>query len=63
MTSLDVLEEYRGAAKPFLPELRRMEVSMRKMKKEHDKLVEVIALIEGDANPPELISLKEHLKK
>lgn len=61
--SLEVLKHYRGAAKSSLPELRKMEVEFRKMKKEHDKLVEVIAIIEKDTNPPELISLKDFLKK
>jgi hypothetical protein len=61
MTSLDVLKEYRGAARSALPELRKMEVELRKMKKEHDKLVEVMAVIEDDKNPPKLISLKDYL--
>ena len=60
--SLDVLKQYRGAARSALPELKKMEVEFRKMKKEHDKLVEVIAIIEKDTNPPELISLKDFLK-
>jgi HEAT repeat protein len=60
--SLDVLKQYRGAAKSALPELRKMEVEFRKMKKEHDKLVEVIAIIEKDTHPPELVSLKDYLK-
>lgn len=58
-TSVDVLKKYRGAAKPILPELRKLEVEIRNTKKEHDKLVEVIALIENDSNPPKLISLKD----
>lgn len=58
-TSLDVLKQYRGAAKPILPELKKLEVELRKNPKEHDKLVEVMALIENDTNPPKLISLKD----
>jgi hypothetical protein len=63
MTSLDVLKEYRGAAKPVLPELKKLEVSFRKLKAEHAKLLEVMALIENDQNPPKLISLQDYLDK
>ena len=59
--SLDVLKQYRGAAKSALPELRKLEADLRKTPKEHDKLMEVIAIIEKDTNPPKLISLKDHL--
>lgn len=59
--SLDVLKEYRGSAKSILPELRKLEVEFSKMKKEHDKLVEVISIIENDNNPPKLISLNAYL--
>ena len=58
-TSLDVLKQYRGAAKSILPELKKLQVELRNNPKEHDKLVEVIALIENDSNPPKLISLKD----
>ena len=58
-TSIDVLKKYRGAAKSILPELKKLEVDIRNTKKEHDKLVEVIALIENDANPPKLIRLQD----
>ncbi len=61
-TSLDVLKQYGGAAKPILPELRKLEGELTKTPKEHDKLVEVIKLIENDNNPPALISLKDFLK-
>ena len=57
-TSIEVLKKYRGAAKSILPELKKLEVEIRNTKKEHDKLVEVIALIENDNTPPKLISLK-----
>jgi len=57
-TSIDVLKKYRGAAKSILPELKKLEVEIRNTKKEHDKLVEVIALIENDNTPPKLINLK-----
>ncbi|MDA0766916.1 MAG: DUF6288 domain-containing protein [Verrucomicrobia bacterium] len=62
-TSLEVLRQYRGAAKSALPQLREMEVAFRKMPKEHEQLVAVIALIENDANPPKLVSLRDHLRK
>ena len=60
--SLDVLKQYRGAAKSALPELKKMEIELRKSKKEHDKLVEVMAVIENDKNPPKLISFKDYLR-
>ena len=60
-TSIDVLKQYRGAAKPILPELRKLEVAIRNTPKPHAKLVEVITLIENDANPPTLINLKSSL--
>jgi len=58
--SLDVLKEYRGAAKSAPPELRELEVEWRG-KTEHKKLAEVIAVIEIDTNPPKLISLRDYL--
>jgi HEAT repeat protein len=61
-TSLDVLKQYGGAAKPILPELKKLEAEIRKNPKEHDKLMEVIKFIENDNNPPKLISLKDFLK-
>ena len=57
-TSLDVLKQYRGAAKSALPELKSLETAFRKTPKERDKLLEVIAIIEKDPNPPKLVSLK-----
>ena len=62
-TSLDVLKEYRGSAKSILPELKKLEADFRNMKAEHAKLLEVMALIENDNNPPKLISLKEYVDK
>lgn len=62
-TSLDVLKEYRGAAKTILPELKKLEPEFRHMAKEHAKLLEVMKLIEDDPNPPKLISLKDYLEK
>jgi HEAT repeat protein len=59
--SLDVLKQYRGAAKPILPQLKKLESELAKTPKEHDKLVEVIRLIEKDDNPPKLISLKAYM--
>ena len=56
--SLAVLKEYRGAARSALPELRKLEAEWRG-KPEHKKLLEVIAVIENDKDPPKLISLKE----
>jgi hypothetical protein len=61
LASLDVLKEYRGAAKSVLPELRKLEVEWKGMKAELKKLTEVIAVIENDKDPPKLISLKERL--
>ena len=61
-SSLDVLKQYGGAAKPILPELRKLVGELTKTPKEQQKLVEVIALIENDNNPPALISLKDYLK-
>jgi len=63
MESLEVLKQYRGAAKPVLPELKKMEVDFAKMQKEHDKLVQVISVIENDTNPPKLTSLKDHINQ
>ena len=63
LEALDVLKEYRGAAKSVLPELKTLEVELRKMKPQHDKLMEVIAAVENDKNPPKLISLKDYLGK
>ncbi len=57
-TSIDVLKKYRGAAKTILPDLKKLETEIRNTKKEHDKLVELIALIESDTNPPKLIRLQ-----
>jgi hypothetical protein len=59
MASLDVLEQYRGAAKSVLPGLKKLEVELRGMKKEHERITEVIAVIENDRNPPKLIRLKD----
>ena len=61
--SLDVLKQYRGAARPILPELKKLETQWRKEKRKDflDKLAEVLAAIENDKNPPTLISLKEYL--
>ncbi|MCX5656457.1 MAG: DUF6288 domain-containing protein [Planctomycetota bacterium] len=61
LESLDVLKQYRGAAKSVLPDLKKLEVELRKMKPQHDKIIEVIAVIENDKNPPRLISLKDYL--
>jgi HEAT repeat protein len=61
LESLDVLKQYGGAAKSVLPELRKLEVELRGMKPQHDKIIEVIAVIENDKNPPKLISLKDYL--
>jgi len=59
--SLDVLKQYRGAAKSALPEMKKLEADLRKTPKEHDKLIEVISIIEKDSTPPKLISLKDRL--
>lgn len=57
-TSLDVLKEYRGAAKSALPELKKLDTEFARMPKERAKLAEVVGLIEQDPNPPKLTSLK-----
>ena len=63
--SLDILKHYRGAARPILPELKKLEAQWRKEKRKDwlKKLAEVVAAIENDKNPPKLISLKEYLGK
>jgi hypothetical protein len=61
--SLDVLRQYGGAARSVLPELKKLEVELRGMKPQHDKIMEVIAAVENDKNPPKLISLKDYLHK
>jgi hypothetical protein len=58
MESLDVLKQYRGAAESVLPDLKKLEVEFHKMEPQHDKIMEVIAVIENGKNPPRLISLK-----
>jgi len=63
LEALDVLKEYGGAAKSGLPELKAMEVELRGMKPQHGKLMEVIAAIENDGNPPKLVSLRDYLGK
>ncbi|MCY3019138.1 MAG: DUF6288 domain-containing protein [Planctomycetota bacterium] len=63
LESLEVLKKYRGAAKSVLPDLRKLEVELRTMKPQHDRLMEVIAIIENDNDPPKLIRLKDCLGK
>ncbi|NQT54393.1 HEAT repeat domain-containing protein, partial [bacterium] len=65
MVSLNVLKEYRGAARSALPELKKLEAQWRAEKRADflKKLAEVVAAIESDNNPPELISLKDYLGK
>ncbi len=60
-TSIEVLKQYRGAAKSILPDLRKLEIAIRNTPKPHAKLVEVIALIENDTTPPTLIHLDSSL--
>ena len=63
--SLDVLKQYRGAARPILPELKKLEAQWRKENRKDflKKLAEVRAVIENDKNPPKLISLKQYLER
>jgi len=63
--SLDVLKEYRGAARSALPELKKLEAQWRAEKRADflKKLAEVVAAIESDKHPPKLISLKDYLGK
>jgi len=65
MVSLDVLKQYRGAARSALPELRKLEAQWRAEKRMDwvKKLTEVVAAIENDKNPPKLVSLKDYLGK
>jgi len=63
LESLDVLKQYRGAARSVLPELKKLETDFAKMKPQRDKLMDVIAVIEKDKDPPKLISLKDCLGK
>ncbi len=58
--SLKVLTEYRGAAKSVVPDLKKI---ADESPKEKAAIMEVIKVIEGDPNPPKLVSLKDHLKK
>ena len=59
--SLDVLKQYRGSAISAVPDLKQLEPALRKTPKEHDKLMEVISIIEKDTSPPKLTSLKTPL--
>jgi hypothetical protein len=65
MASLDVLKQYRGAARPILPELKKLEAQWHKEKRKDflKKLGEVYAAIKNDKNPPKLIRLKDYLNK
>ena len=58
--SLKVLKEYRGAAKSVVPNLKKI---ADESPKEKAAIMEVVGIIESDTNPPQMISLKEHLKK
>jgi hypothetical protein len=59
--SLDVLKQYRGGARPVLPDLRRLKAQWidEKRKDWIKKADELIALIENDKDPPKLVSLAE----
>jgi len=61
--SLDILKQYRGAARPILPELKKLKVQWRKERRNDwlKKLAKLIAAIENDKDPPKLISLKQYL--
>jgi len=63
--SLDILKQYRGAARPVLPDLKKLKVQWRKERRADwvKKADELIAGIENDKNPPKLISLKQYLGK
>jgi HEAT repeat protein len=65
-TSLDVLKQYRGAAKAALPDLKKLAADVPKKmndkaQAEHDKLLKLIELIETDTTQPKLVSLKAYL--
>ena len=61
--SLKVLRKYRGAARPFLPQLRQLEADWKKEKRTDwvKRMGSIIAEIEKDRNPPETVSLKKHM--
>ncbi len=48
----------------MLPELRKLDQKFvaKKQAKEYNKIMDVIAAIENDKNPPKLISLKEYME-
>jgi Family of unknown function (DUF6288)/HEAT repeats len=60
--SLDVLKQYGGNAKFVLPELKRLEIEARKNPKQAEKFDQVIKIIEEDAHPPKMVSLKAFLQ-
>ncbi|MHC5054184.1 MAG: HEAT repeat domain-containing protein [Planctomycetota bacterium] len=59
--SLEVLKKYRGAARPVLPDIRRLKAQWiaEKRKDWVKKADELIELIENDRDPPKLVSLAE----
>jgi len=61
--SLDVLKQYRGAARPILPDLKKLKIQWQRERRNDwvKKADELIAGIEKDKNPPKLISLKQYL--
>ena len=61
--ALDILKQYRGAARPILPELKKLKVQWQKERRADwlKKLAALTTLIENDKNPPKLISLKQYL--
>jgi hypothetical protein len=60
--SLNTLQKYGGAAKSVVPRLKELAEQWKKEKQHHKKILETIAVIEKDRNPPKLVSLKAYLK-
>jgi len=54
-----VIKGYGGAARPLLPELRELQM---KAPTQYPGIGEIIAAIENDKNPPQLISLSNTVK-
>lgn len=61
--SLNVLKQYRGAAKAVIPELKKFAAEPKKTAADREAIEKVIAIIELDNDPPKLISIKDYLGK
>ena len=61
--SINVLKQYRGAAKSIVPDLKKLATELDKKSKQYTSLMDVISLIEKDMDPPSLVKLKTHVKQ